>query len=133
MLTGEPVGLPVVLPKMPAAFKLASQTRFRRPLYRRLLIETSQDTGMATTLTGYGPSPSARDADGTVRPQLEAPKDETGRRRRACAALPDARAARGSAARRAGDPVPEFMHRRPRVNVRICRIVGSALPGFGCR
>ena len=34
---------------------------------------TSQDTGMAMTLTGYRASPTAGDADGTVRSGLQAP------------------------------------------------------------
>jgi hypothetical protein len=96
------VGLPVFLPKVPAASKLGIQTRFR-PLHPHSTV-TSQDTGIAMTLTGYRASPTAV--------TLTVPSGPGWRYRRrdrperlACAALRDTRAAPGPAARRTGDPV----------------------------
>jgi hypothetical protein len=98
------VGLPVVLPKVPAAFKLVTHTRFRRPLHPRSLPRDVprhrnghdphwlQGSPTAVTLTAPpGPGWRHRRRD---RPE-----------RRACAALRDTQAAPGPAARRAGDPV----------------------------
>ena len=72
---------PVVLPKMPASFKLIMQVRFRRPLHPPTAARStvmSQDTGMAVTLTGYRASLDGRDADGTVRSGLDGTEDEMG-------------------------------------------------------
>src|SRR5271165_2123382 len=67
------VGLPVFLPKVPAAFKLVMQTRFRRPLHPRSLHRDAprhRNGHDPHWLQGF---PDRRDADGTVRSGLEAP------------------------------------------------------------
>ena len=98
------VGLPVVLPKVPAAFKLVMHTRFRRPLHRRSL-----HRGVPRHRNGHDPHWLQGFPD---RRALTAPSGPGWRHRRrdrperrACAALRDTRAAPGPAARRAGDPV----------------------------
>ena len=72
------VGLPVVLPKVPAALKLVMQTRFRRPPHPRSLrhdVPRHRNGHDPHWLPGF---PDRRDADGTVRSGLEGTDDESG-------------------------------------------------------
>ena len=73
------VGLPVVLPEVPAALKLVMHTRFRRPLHRRSLhrdVPRHRNDHDPHWLQGF---PDRRDADGTVRSGPEAPKTRPAR------------------------------------------------------
>jgi hypothetical protein len=92
------------LPRSAGALKLVTQVRFHRPLHRRPLQRDVQDIGIAMNphrLQGL-PRWPRRSPDRPVR--AAGTEDQTGGRR-ACAAVPDARAALDPAVRRAGDPV----------------------------
>jgi len=98
------VGLPVVLPKVPAALKLVMHTRFRRPLHRRSL-----HRDVPRHPNGHDPHWLQGFPDRVTPPAPSGPGWRHRRRdrpqRRACTALRDTRAPPGPAARRVGDPV----------------------------